>query len=295
MAPKPHDPKAAPDIKELAVNSEKFLMQRFSWAINKVKMCKEQKKRALIYLKDPVTAKFLNEMLCAGGFDSKDISNIVSSPERNRAVLDFNNERYDTDVLITTFAASKGFEFYGACYRGLIFDSPSTMDDYVGAVKCLDYNGQQEPVEWFNCYIHGTMDVMHDLVLTRNAVARVMPDVEQYAKVPHELGLICAYHAVAVALGQSCSRFPRARVHWSNMESDEIKREGLFYSAVADFMAENPGSGVKFTTDTMAKIAKSWKPEKKLTMKHVDCELPEHEDGVVLYNYVVGGYKEGML
>lgn len=165
-------------------------------------------------------------MLRGCGFASTDISNIASSPERNRAVLDFNNERYATDVLITTFAASKGFEFYGACYRGLIFDSPGAMDDYVAAVKCLDHKGQKEPVEWFNCYIHGTMDVMHDLVLSRDAVARIMPDVEQHTQVPRDLGLICAFHAVAVALGQSSSRYPRTRVHWSNMESDEIKREG---------------------------------------------------------------------
>lgn len=45
----------------------------------------------------------------------------------------------------------------------------------------------------------------------------------------------------------------------------------------------------------MAKIAKSWKPESKLTKEHVNCELPGHKDGVVLYNYVIGGYKEGML
>jgi hypothetical protein len=214
----------------------------------------------------------LDQKLCESDFVSKDISNIVSSPGRNRAVLDFNNENYATDVLVTTYAASKGFEFYGACRRGLIFEYPGIMDEYVAAIKCLDHNGQKEPAEWFNCYIHGTMDVMHDLILTRSAVARIMPDVEKQTKVPYDLGLICAYHAVAIALGQSSSRYPRARVHWSNMESDEIKREGqwlplpftlyaynlgLFYAAVAKFLEENQGSGSKFTADTMAKIAKS--------------------------------------
>ncbi|KAH6969345.1 hypothetical protein DER45DRAFT_608061 [Fusarium avenaceum] len=295
MAPKRHNKKAAPNIKVLMENSELLLTQRMNWAVDKVKMFKKQKQRALIYLRDSETASMLNEKLSESGFISKDISNIDSSPIRNRVVLDFNNENYETDVLVTTYEASKGFEFYGACRRGLIFEYPGIMDDYVAAIKCLDQNGQKEPAEWFNCYIHGTMDVMHDLILTRSAVARIMPDVEKRTKVPHDLGLICAYHAVAVALGQSSSRYPRSRVHWSNMESDEIKREGLFYAAVAKFLEENQGSGEKFTADTMAKIAKSWKPESKLTKEHVNCELPEHKDGVVLYNYVIGGYKEGML
>ncbi|WZH43005.1 uncharacterized protein QYS62_004006 [Fusarium acuminatum] len=257
MAPKPHNPKAAPNIKVLAENSEHLLVQRMNWAIDKVKMFKKQEKRALIYVRDSNTASMLDQKLRESGFVSKDISNIVSSPGRNRAVLDFNNENYATDVLVTTYAASKGFEFYGACRRGLIFEYPGIMDEYVAAIKCLDHNGQKEPAEWFNCYIHGTMDVMHDLILTRSAVARIMPDVEKQTKVPYDLGLICAYHAVAIALGQSSSRYPRARVHWSNMESDEIKREGLFYAAVAKFLEDNQGSGSKFTADTMAKIAKS--------------------------------------
>lgn len=57
MAAKPHDPNAAPSIRVLKENSQAFLVQRIDWAIDKVKMCKAQEKRALIYLKDAKTAK----------------------------------------------------------------------------------------------------------------------------------------------------------------------------------------------------------------------------------------------
>jgi hypothetical protein len=57
MAAKPHDPNAAPGIRVLKENSEAFLIQRISWAIDKVKIFKAQEKRALIYLKDATTAR----------------------------------------------------------------------------------------------------------------------------------------------------------------------------------------------------------------------------------------------
>jgi hypothetical protein len=57
MAPKPHNPKAAPNIKVLAENSEHLLVQRMNWAIDKVKMFKKQEKRALIYVRDSNTAR----------------------------------------------------------------------------------------------------------------------------------------------------------------------------------------------------------------------------------------------
>lgn len=57
MAPKRHNKKAAPNIKVLAENSEHLLTQRMNWAVDKVKMLKKQKQRALIYLRDSETAR----------------------------------------------------------------------------------------------------------------------------------------------------------------------------------------------------------------------------------------------
>ena len=67
---------------------------------------------------------------------------------------------------------------------------------------------------------------------------------------------------------------------------------GLFYSAVAKLLKENPGAASNFKKRTMTRIAKSWKPGQTLTMDHVNLKLPTIEDGVVLYNYVKDGYKQ---
>ncbi|KAM0347377.1 hypothetical protein ACHAPU_004897 [Fusarium lateritium] len=295
MSAKPHDPSTAPNIHVLAQRTEDLWIQRFHWVVEKVALFKSQGKRVLIYVKDGMMASNLNRIIVGHGFDSNDLANMRYTSQRVTAVMEFNDEDHATDALITTFATGNGYKFYGACHRGIIFDYPATMMEYALAARCLNSIGQTQDVQWFNCYIHGTMDMMHDLVLTRSALPRIIWDVDLYPGVTGELRKICAFHSAALALNQSSSRYPRTRVHWSNMETVEIKREGLFYSAVAKFLSEDPESADKFTSETMPVIAKSWKLEKGLTVDHVDCKLPEHEDGVVLYNYVIGGYKKGML
>ncbi|KAF4995409.1 hypothetical protein FGRMN_5193 [Fusarium graminum] len=295
MSAKLHNPSTSPSIAGLAKRTDDLWIQKINWVVDKVAEYKSQGKRVLIYVKDGIMSSLLNQIILGHGFDSNDMANMTSTSQRVTAVLEFNDSAHATDALITTFTVGKEHRFYGACDRGLIFDYPTIMEDYVFAARCLNSTGQTEDFQWFNCYIHGTMDMMHELVLTRSALPRIIWDVDLYPGVTGELRRICAFYSAALALGQSSSRYPRARVHWSNMESVEIKREGLFYSAVAKFLVENPECASKFTSETMSKIARSWKPEERLTMDHVDCKLPEHEDGVVLYNYVVGGYKKGML
>ncbi|KAJ4243471.1 hypothetical protein NW762_014802 [Fusarium torreyae] len=296
MAAKPHDPDSAPNVSVLVQKHEDVMIQKMGWAVDKVINFNRQGKRVLIYVKENQTASTLNEMILAAGYHSRDISNMSSHSDRGLAIYHFNDAKQGTDALITTFAVGKvGSNFYGACHRGLILEYPNNLDDLVSATSCLQSIGQTEAVQWGTCYIHGTLDMLQDLILARKAAAKLVLDPRRYPGITGELRVICAFHTVAIIVGQTSSRYPRARVHWTNMESDEIKREGLFYSAVAKFLDENPESASKFNSETMAKIAKSWKPEKGLTMDHVDGKLPPIEDGVVLYNYVVGGFKEGML
>jgi hypothetical protein len=64
---------------------------------------------------------------------------------------------------------------------------------------------------------------------------------------------------------------------------------------VGKWLAANPGTADMFKTDTMARIAKSWKPGTDLTMKHVRLILPEIPDGIVLYNYLDSWWKTHRL
>ncbi|KAK2681825.1 hypothetical protein RAB80_003618 [Fusarium oxysporum f. sp. vasinfectum] len=146
--------------------------------------------------------------------------------------------------------------FYGTCHRGIVLEMADDLEDVFRATRALSSIGQTQRVEWTNYYVQETLDM------------------------------------VALSMGHAASRYPRNRVHWIYMETEEIKREGLFYSAVAKLLKENPGAASKFKKSTMARIAKSWKPGQTLTMDHVNLKLPTIEDGVVLYNYVKDGYKQ---
>ncbi|KAF4414694.1 hypothetical protein FACUT_14053 [Fusarium acutatum] len=82
----------------------------------------------------------------------------------------------------------------------------------------------------------------------------VYPEIKGHL---HLRRILCFYEAT-LRMEKVENRYPRDHVHWSNMETKEIKREGLFYFAVGKFLKENLAAACKFTVQsTMAQIAKS--------------------------------------
>ncbi|EXM13995.1 hypothetical protein FoTM2_004986 [Fusarium oxysporum f. sp. vasinfectum] len=258
MEPRPHDPNLSESLQPLIERAESVLAQKMERAVNAVCKLKAQGKRVLIFVKEDSTATTLNEMMRAHGLNSHEVATIWKRAECGFIVCNFNDADHPTDAIITTFATLKipGPRFYGTCHRGIVLEMADDLEDVFRATRALSSIGQTQRVEWTNYYVQETLDM------------------------------------VALSMGHAASRYPRNRVHWIYMETEEIKREGLFYSAVAKLLKENPGAASKFKKSTMARIAKSWKPGQTLTMDHVNLKLPTIEDGVVLYNYVKDGYKQ---
>ncbi|KAK2687398.1 hypothetical protein QWA68_013844 [Fusarium oxysporum] len=240
-------------------------------AVNAVSKLKAQGKRVLIFVKEDSTATTLNEMMRAHGLNSHELATIWKRAESLKI---------------------PGPRFYGACHRGIVLEMADDLEDVLRATRALTSIGQTQQVEWTNYYVQETLDVAHDLAVSRKAALRLFLNPAMYPEITGDLRGILAFHEVALSMGHAASRYPRNRVHWISMETGEIKREGLFYSAVAKLLKENPGAASKFKKSTMARIAKSWKPGQTLTMDHVNLKLPTIEDGVVLYNYVKDGYKQ---
>ncbi|KAL5585527.1 hypothetical protein FOVSG1_014916 [Fusarium oxysporum f. sp. vasinfectum] len=161
--------------------------------------------------------------------------------------------------------------FYGACHRGIVLEMADDLEDVLRATRALTSIGQTQQVEWTNYYVQETLDMVHDLAVSRKAVLRLFLNPAMYPEIAGDLRGILTFHEVALSMGHAAS---------------------LFYSAVAKLLKENPGAASKFKKSTMARIAKSWKPGQTLTMDHVNLKLPTIEDGVVLYNYVKDGYKQ---
>ncbi|KAI8667556.1 hypothetical protein NCS56_00892400 [Fusarium sp. Ph1] len=89
--------------------------------------------------------------------------------------------------------------------------------------------------------------------------------------------------------GHHTNKYTRLRVTWDKMYHPLIAREGLFYSALAQFSMENPDHVQHLETKgKIAHIAASWSPGSELTKEHVDGLLPNlGEAGVKLYSFVL--------
>lgn len=64
--------------------------------------------------------------------------------------------------------------------------------------------------------------------MVKREVDAMVADVNFYPGVWGYMRTILCHHVVALLMSQDVSRYPKERVHWSNMESEEIKREGEF-------------------------------------------------------------------
>ena len=69
----------------------------------------------------------------------------------------------------------------------------------------------------------------------------------------------------------------------------------MFYFALGKLLEEQPETSAQVTGESIAKAALSWVPGTQLTEEHVEGARPEAADGVVIFNYVVGGHRAGML
>lgn len=61
------------------------------------------------------------------------------------------------------------------------------------------------------------------------------------ADITGEARVVYAFEIMREQLGQDCSRYPRSRVRWNHMDSEELRSEGLFYSALIRLYFDLPG------------------------------------------------------
>lgn len=89
-----------------------------------------------------------------------------------------------------------------------------------------------------------------------------------------EYRIICAYEILRVYLGQESNRYPRLRVVWYKMDTEKVRRQGFFYTALARFLFRNPDLQNLITPNTIGQIASRWELGSKLTIAHVEPNHP---------------------
>ncbi|KAH7256272.1 hypothetical protein BKA59DRAFT_507189 [Fusarium tricinctum] len=263
------------------------ICNRVTKAANTAVEYKRHGKRVLIFVLDDNHAKFSNDAMLKKKLDSHYVTGFDSFTDLQAAVSKFNDPNQAADVFISTFKdVEQGLIFHGACNHGIVFEYPSNLGTLRKAIQTLRYSGQMKRDHWINFHQVGTMDELKAQGMYIRAAKHILSNKDYCSYFDDNHRAIRAYYDLAVSMGDSSSRYPRNRVLLDKLETEQVRREGLFYYAVGKWLAANPGTADMFKTDTMARIAKSWKPATDLTMKHIRLSLPEIPNGIVLYNYV---------
>ncbi|KAJ4123076.1 hypothetical protein NW768_010069 [Fusarium equiseti] len=292
--PKAHEPGQAPSMAQLVPDHEAVWNQKVRWIVGQVQHHKSQGQRVLIYVNQAHRGTSIQTALTNAGVTAVEIT---TRPEASRemAAQMFRSPVAGIEVLIASYSAGSNVVLRGVCKHGLIAQYPEEFEDYVEATNSLNTLYQTTSPSWNVAFVSETMDVISETRLIRSGMDFVLTRTETLQGLTAEQKKIRACYFVAMIMGHSSSGYPRLRVHWSRMETEEIRREGLFYFALGKLLDEQPSVAVHVTSESIARIALSWVPGTELTDQHVMGARPEATDGVVIFNYVVGGYRAGML
>ncbi|KAI7769331.1 hypothetical protein LZL87_011861 [Fusarium oxysporum] len=93
----------------------------------------------------------------------------------------------------------------------------------------------------------------------------------------------CSFELIKRYLGQDNNRYPRTRVTWPEQDHPLVAREGHFYSAVAQYLMQNPQHIKKLVHKGLYAIARRWTPEHGvLTLDMIEGRSPVLVDGIIL-------------
>ncbi|KAG9503261.1 hypothetical protein J7337_006104 [Fusarium musae] len=73
-----------------------------------------------------------------------------------------------------------------------------------------------------------------------------------------------------------------SRRPWFAMDSKRVRDEGLFYSALANFLFRNPGRQDLISPETIGDIAARWKMGSPLTIEHIEPGHPSYRKPTIL-------------
>lgn len=241
--------------------------------------------RLLVYTNNPLTSQMVNALLVAAGVPTLHYMSRHSQIERDHAIEDFNNPAKPYICLVTSLQLSAfGVNLHKACHRGLILEQPINQAILLQAQGRLWRIGQKHDVHWKILYSRDSFDgyiESHNLekyATTLAAEGGIDPRIKGEARV------ICAFEIMRQHLGQSCSRYSRARVVWSQMDSRKLEREGFFYSALAQYFFKYPGKSDLVGKHNIKQIAKAWKIGHEITLRMVESPTPL-DDGLILEGY----------
>lgn len=152
--------------------------------------------------------------------------------QRDQPVAKFNDPDAPYTYLISSLQLSAfGVNFHKAYHRGITVENAINLSHELQALDRLYRIGQREDVEWKILLCRNSFDSYVETRSLAKFVTTLVAEGQIPAQIQGENRMICAWEILRHQLGQECSRYPRARAKWNEMDSVDIYREGLFYSA----------------------------------------------------------------
>lgn len=212
-----------------------------------------------------------------------------SPAERDEAQRRFNNPKEKVDCLIISMAlGSLGMNLHHACRSGMIIEWPPnapTVSQTIGRLWRLGAE-QAGTINWDIVKTSDSLDSYQESRLMHKQAVVLAAEGNIPDQITGQLRLICAYELLREMFGQEFNRYPMARVPWDRCDSDEVRREGLFYSQLAVFLMKTPRYAERITRENMEGIARCWEPGMPVVKQMiVDPSANARQGGVILRNY----------
>ncbi|KAL7924333.1 hypothetical protein ACQKWADRAFT_331330 [Trichoderma austrokoningii] len=132
----------------------------------------------------------------------------------------------------------------------------------------------KQHVEWEILIARHSFDAFIEASIMKEYSAVVAVTANIDAAITGEARMICAYEIVRQQFGQEYSRYPRMRAPWNEMDGDDMRREGHFYSALAGFLFQHPDQAFLVGRYNIRQIALGWKAGLTITVDMVKQPVP---------------------
>ncbi|CVL02086.1 uncharacterized protein FMAN_08206 [Fusarium mangiferae] len=267
---------------------------KLCWTITRVLELRAQGKRVLIFVNHPLTSMILTALLTSLCVETLNIRSSHTVDQRAKMVREFNNPQNRAEALVLSFQLGGfGLNLHGACHHGIIVEYPDNLPTMLHGFGRLWRMGQEHEVHWDVLYLEKSFDGWADSRMASKYADILAAEGDIPDLIVGEYRIICGFELIKRYLGQDSNRYPRTRVTWSEQDHPLVAREGHFYSAVAQYLMQNPQHITKFQGRHLYEIACRWTPEHgDLTLDMIEGRSPVLVDGIVLdsRNPLLPGY-----
>ncbi|KAK2687393.1 hypothetical protein QWA68_013842 [Fusarium oxysporum] len=256
---------------------------KLCWIINRVLELKKQGYRVLVLVDNPLTSLILMALLTSLCVNALNIRSSNDVDQRAHMVGQFNDPESQVDALVVSFQLDGfGMNLQGACHHGIVMEYPKNLPTMLHGFGRLWRIGQEHEVNWDVLYLENSFDGWVETWMASKYADILAAEGEIPDEIKGEYRVICGFELIKRYLGQDSNRYPRTRVTWAEQEHPLVARESHFYSAVANYLMQNPGHYERFL-QPLSDIARRWSPDQdELTLDMIEGRSLLLEDGVIL-------------